>query len=100
MTFRPHVILNLPLAATEYSWTIPAGAQQVSIQNREEDTDLYYYFKSNAQGGGPGQDGNYWTVRQGNAKTLPGHWNTSQVIYFQSVANANRNIEIEYAVDP
>jgi hypothetical protein len=100
MTVRPHVVLNLPLAATEYSFAIPAGAQQLTFQNREEDTDLYYYFKSNAQGGGPGQDGNYFTLRAGNAKTLQGHWNNGQTIYFQAVTNTNRNIEIEYATDP
>jgi hypothetical protein len=100
MTVQPHVTLNLPQASTEYSWAIPAGAQMITIQNREEDTDILYYFKSKANGGGPGQDGNYFTLRAGNAKTFPGHWNSGQAIYFQAVTNANRNVEIEFATDP
>jgi hypothetical protein len=100
MTVQPHKILALTLASTEYSWTIPAGAQMLTIQNREGDTELLYYFKSNANGGGPGQDGNYFSLQPGNAKTFQGHWNDAQVIYFQAVTNANRNVEIEYALDP
>lgn len=100
MTVQPHVTLNLLLASTEYSWTIPAGAQMITIQNREEDTDIQYYFKSKANGGGPGQDGNYFTLRAGNAKTFAGNWNVGQVMYFQAVTNANRNVEIEFATAP
>ena len=100
MTVQPHVTLNLPLASTEYSWTIPAGAQCITFQNREEDTDIQYYFKSNANGGGPGKDGNYFTLRAGNAKTFNANWNGAQVIYFQAVTNTNRNVEIEYATAP
>lgn len=100
MTVRPHVTLNLPLAAHEYSWTIPAGAQSINFQNREGDTVIEYYFTSNANGGGPGQDGNYWTLNPGNSKYLVGPWNAGQVIYFQAVGNTNRNLEIEYAISP
>lgn len=100
MTVQAHVVLNLPSAATEYSWTIPAGAQMLTIQNREGDTNILYYFKSNANGGGPGQDGNYFTLVAGNAKTFQGNWNAGQAIYFQAVTNANKNVEIEYATAP
>jgi hypothetical protein len=100
MTVQPHVTINLASAATEYSWTIPPGAQVLTFQIREGDTDLLYYFKANANGGGPGHDGNYFTLRQGNAKTFNAVWNPGQVIYFQGVSNANRNVEIEFATAP
>lgn len=100
MTLKPHVLIALTAPSTEYSWPIPAGAQTITIQNREEDTDILYYFKSNANGGGPSQDGRYFTLRAGNAKTFNAVWNAGQSIYFQSVSNSNRNVEIEYATNP
>ena len=42
MTVQPHVVINLPLASTEYSWVIPAGAQIVTFQNREGDTEILF----------------------------------------------------------
>lgn len=100
MTVQPHVILNLPTPNTEESFVIPAGAQCLTIQNREGDTEILYYFKSSANGGGPGKDGNYFTLQPGNAKTWNANWNGGQTIYFQSIANSNRNVEIEYATAP
>ena len=100
MTVQPHVLIPLTSPATEYSWVIPAGAQCITIQNREGDTEIFYYFKSNANGGGPGQDGKYFTLQPGNAKTFNANWNAGQTIYFQSVTNSNRNLEIEYATAP
>jgi hypothetical protein len=100
MTVQEHVLILLTSAATEYSWVIPAGAQTITLQNREGDTEILYYFKSNANGGGPGQDGHYFTLQPGNAKTFNAIWNAGQTIYFQSVTNSNRNVEIEYATAP
>jgi hypothetical protein len=100
MTVQPHVLIALTSPSTEYSWVIPAGAQCITIQNREGDTEILYYFKSNANGGGPGHDGNYFTLQPGNAKTWNANWNAGQTIYFQSVTNSNKNVEIEYATAP
>ena len=70
MTVQPHAVVALTTAGTEYSWTIPSGASMLTIQCREGDTAIEYYFKSNANGGGPGQDGNYFSLQPGNAKTF------------------------------
>ena len=100
MTVQPHVLIPLTTASTEYSWVIPAGAQCITFQNREGDTAILYYFKSNANGGGPGQDGHYFTLQPGNAKTFNANWNAGQTIYFQGLSNSGRNVEKEYATAP
>jgi hypothetical protein len=94
--YQPHVIIALGTAGTEKSWTAPAGAREVTFQNREGDTNILYYFKANANGGGPGQDGNYFTLQAGSAKTF-NMINSGQVFYFQAVGNNSRNLELEFA---
>jgi hypothetical protein len=97
MKYQPHVVINLAIAGTEYSWQIPANAKKVTIQNREGDTNVLYYFVSNANGGGPGQDGNYFTLQAGSAKTFDAVF-AGQTLYLQGVTNNNRNVEIELAI--
>ena len=91
--YQPHVLLNLGTAGSEVSWTAPAGAREVTIQNREGDTNVIYYFSSSS--GSP--TGNaYFTLQAGSAKTF-NMINQGQVFYFKAVSNNNKNVEIEFA---
>jgi len=98
MKYPEHVVVNLGTAGSEKSWVIPANAKKLTIQNREGDTTILYYFVSNANGGGPGQDGNYFTLQAGSAKTFDALFDGGETLYLQAVTNSNRNIEIEYAL--
>ena len=94
MKFQPHVLIALGNAGTEQSWEIPGGAKQVTIQNREGDTGIIYYFSSTA--GSP--TGNaYFTLPAGYTKLFTAPFD-GQTMYFQAVTNNGKNLEIEYAI--
>jgi hypothetical protein len=96
MTLQPHVLISLGTAGSEKSWTLPANTKTFTIQNREGDTNVIYYFSSTANA----PTGNaYFSLQGGSAKTFQGSFG-GQTIYFQAVGNANRNLEIEYQLYP
>jgi hypothetical protein len=96
MKLQPHVLIPLGTAGSEQSWAIPATTKFFTIQNREADTNVIYYFSSTAS---EPTGGAYFTLQGGSAKTFEGTFD-AQTIYFQAVTNSSRNLEIEYQLYP
>ena len=96
MKLQPHVLIPLGTAGSEQNWAIPANTKTFTIQNREGDTSVIYYFSSTASAP---TGGAYFTLQAGSAKTFNGSFD-AQTIYFQAVGNNSRNLEIEYQLYP
>lgn len=96
MKLQPHVLIPLGTPGSEQSWTIPANTKTFTIQNREGDTNVIYYFASTT---GEPTGNAYFTLQAGDGKTFNGSFD-AQVIYFQAVTNSSRNLEIEYQLYP
>lgn len=97
MTIQPHVLVALGTAGTEQSWQIPAKTKKFTIQNKEGDTNIIYYFASS--GGNPNPAGASFTLLSGSEKTFEGLFD-GQTIYFQAVSSNNKNVVIEYYLYP
>lgn len=80
--------VNLTLANTEYSVTIPIGATSITIKLRDIGADLKYYFVSGAA--------EYKTLLAGSAVTLESSKFKELIIYFKC-PEAAQVVEIEYA---
>ena len=101
--FSEHAIVTVSAtgAAGEQSFAIPGDATMLTFQVRGETSNLIYYFKSTANGGGL-TDGKYFSLPAGNAKTFVNFrmQGGGQTIYFQvpSGQTVPATIEIEYCI--
>ena len=104
MRFPEHATVTITQtgSAGEQSYAIPADAANLTFQVRGLTSSLQYYFKSNANGGGPAGDGKYFTLPQGASKTFINFRMdmAGQTIYFQvpSGSTTPATVEIETTI--
>ncbi len=81
--------VSMPSAATEYSYTVPAGVKKLLFKLRDNANDLLFAYVTGNIGAGT-----YLTIPGGSSKSIEEIKGTGLTLYFQCSA-ANQTVEIE-----